>query len=610
MPAVAAVLVAPCPPEARALGARCGYVRVPLDRTAPDGTKLRIWFERYRQRDRTAPPASTVVSLEGGPGYPASDGRASRVRLWRPVSRRRDLLLVDLRGTGRSHALACRAFATSTRGYLRRAGRCARELGPARDLYATAQAVLDLEDVNRALGVGLVDLYGDSYGSYAAQAFAVRFPERLRSLTLDGTYPLPGTDPFFADLAAAVRRGFALTCARAPRCPGGPDPVQTIGTVATHLRAHPRRVRGPDGDGNPVTLRLDERALAAVIGSGYYHYAVWRETLAAVRSYALGDRAPLARLAAETVTSDAGEASPASFSEALYLSVICHDYPQPWDVRAPVAERLAQYRAGLAARGDAPFAPVSGSAFTGIEYEGALACLRWPAPSRDDPPLPPAATYPATPTLVLNGDLDTITTSDQAKTVAANFPASTFVEVGNSIHVTALGDTDACASRIYATFVESLVPGPTSCAGRIAPQRVVPHFPRTAREASVATAVRGDGSTRTDRRVATVAAQTVADLLSRWWVNYDGDGVGLRGGTWSYTGERRVTFTLKAVRFAADVPVDGTVRWDIDAGTVRAALRVPGGRLQLRWSTRHARARASVVGAIDGRVLAARLPAP
>jgi pimeloyl-ACP methyl ester carboxylesterase len=122
------------------------------------------------------------------------------------VSARRNLLLVDLRGTGLSGALGCKAFARSTVGYIARAGRCARELGPERDLYSTSQAVQDLEAVLQALELGQIDLYGDSYGSYAAQAFALRYPQRLRSLTLDGTYPLPGTDPAAADLVAAGRR--------------------------------------------------------------------------------------------------------------------------------------------------------------------------------------------------------------------------------------------------------------------------------------------------------------------------------------------------------------------------------------------------------------------
>jgi pimeloyl-ACP methyl ester carboxylesterase len=41
---------------------------------------------------------------------------------------------------------------------------------------------------------------------------ALRHPERLRSLALDGSYPLPGTDPASADLLEAIRLGLDLTC--------------------------------------------------------------------------------------------------------------------------------------------------------------------------------------------------------------------------------------------------------------------------------------------------------------------------------------------------------------------------------------------------------------
>ena len=86
----------------------------------------------------------------------------------------------------------------------------------------------DLAAVLNALGIGKVDLYGDSYGSYAAQAFAIRYPDRLRSLVLDGTYPLPGTDPAFADLAEATRAALRLACERRPGCPAAGDPVALV----------------------------------------------------------------------------------------------------------------------------------------------------------------------------------------------------------------------------------------------------------------------------------------------------------------------------------------------------------------------------------------------
>jgi len=129
-----------------------------------------------------------VLSIEGGPGFSTTADHSARTQLWRPLSARRDLLLVDLRGTGRSEPLDCPAFRRHILGYIARAARCAAQLGPARDAYDTSQSVQDLAAVLRALNVGRVDLYGDSYGSYAAQAFALRYPGKLRSLVLDGTY--------------------------------------------------------------------------------------------------------------------------------------------------------------------------------------------------------------------------------------------------------------------------------------------------------------------------------------------------------------------------------------------------------------------------------------
>ena len=139
-----------------------------------------------------------------------------------------------------------------------------------------------------------------------------------------------------------------------------------------------------------------------------------------------------------------------------------------------MAERRAEAERRIAAYPPGTFLPFSAEAWTGTDFEGVLACLRWPSPARPDPPDPPGAVYPDVPTLVLNGDLDTITASSGAREVARRFPASTFVEVANSVHVTALADWDLCASRIYARFVRNLTPGDTSCAGEVGEWNVVP----------------------------------------------------------------------------------------------------------------------------------------
>jgi pimeloyl-ACP methyl ester carboxylesterase len=492
----------------------CGFARLPLDRRLPDGRTIRIYFERRARTDRSRPPVSTVLSIEGGPGYSTTADRSARIRLGGPLAERRDLLLVDLRGTGRSAPLDCPAFRRHILGYTARAAHCAAQLGRSRDAYNTSQSVQDLAAVLRALHVGRVDLYGDSYGSYAAQAFALRYPTKLRSLVLDSTYQLPGSDPAWADLAAGTRSSLRLACGRRPGCPAGTaDPVRVVARLAARVRHRPIVGVAPDGDGTPTHVRLDEDALVQVLMSGYYYQAVWRDILAAARSARVGDTQPLLRLAAETVMTDGPNGDPLLYSESLYLAVTCHDYPQLWSSATPVGRRPAEVRSALGAYPAGAFAPFSAAAWTGTDYEGALACLRWPPPSRPDPPAPPSAAYPRVPTLVLNGDLDNITPLADASVVARRFPRSTLVDVENAGHVTALLDQAHCASAIYTHFVSTLKPGDTSCAGRTPEVRVVPAFAGSAAVVPPARAGGRDAATPRARRIAAAAAETVADAL-------------------------------------------------------------------------------------------------
>jgi hypothetical protein len=135
-------------------------------------------------------------------------------------------------------------------------------------------------------------------------------------------------------------------------------------------------------------------------------------------------------------------------------------------------------------------------------------------------------------------------------------------------------------------------------------------FPRHLRNV---TAGRGSGSL-VERRIAPAAAATAADLLDSWWNNYSGHDVGLRGGSWSYTGDRTTVFHLHGVRLTSDLAVSGTATWRRYANRLSVNVRVsaPGhtGRLHGAWATRQVGATATLRGVLDGHGVVVRFPAP
>ena len=252
----------------------------------------------------------------------------------------------------------------------------------------------------------------------------------------------------------------------------------------------------------------------------------------------------------------------------------CHDYPYVYDMTKPPGKpREREYQRALRPADAHPSAhvrPVHGPRVRALELAGARLVHALADRAREQPGRPGAPSggaYPDVPVLVLTGELDTVTTPAEARMVRAQFPDARLVVVRNSFHVTAIGDTDDCAVRILRAFVRSPATQPTRerqrCAGEVEPIRAPGIYARTLSDVKPGEARRrhehaGSGA---------VAAGTVADLMDRWWNNYSGHGVGLRGGTWTYTGGRTMKFRLHGVRRSTTWPSagapsgTGTPRW-------------------------------------------------
>ena len=618
-------------------GAWCGSLGVPFDRADPAAGTIPIGFEWYPAGQAAA---GTIVAMEGGPGYPSTGSRDYYLELFAPLQRSRNLLLVDNRGTGGSGLINCRPLqrwhlSLGDAEFDRRVAACGEQLNTARrlpgggfvhgsDLYGTANAARDLADVLSALQTGPVDLYGDSYGSYFGQTFAARYPKLLRSLTLDATWPVLGTDPFYVSTIETARVAFDLACRRSVACalaaPG--SSMARIGALAERLRRAPVVGRTREPGSAPSTWRVDVGVLVALVNNAGSDAGVYRELDAAARAVLeRRDGVPLLRLAAKSLyTADGGPVR--EWSAGQYTAVYCTDYPEAFDMRAPPAVRRAQYQAAVDTLPDGVFAPFTVEEWTTSPVAEFDDCVNWPSPVRDDPPITtrPPLVPPTLPVLVLSGGLDTLTPWTDGAIVAQQLgPSARWVKVENTIHVTALADPYGCASGLVRTFVrqpERLQTMDVSCASRIPEVRVVGDFPRRLSGATPAIPGKGNRAGAAGLKLAAVAAAAVGDAIAQWWYLPGSRGHGLRGGWFTTEGDQSVRLDLHKVRFVADATVEGGAAWDTGTGrvTARVAVKGPGGAtatLRLRWNDLARHPRATVSGRTgSGAHLTATLPAP
>lgn len=197
--AVAPPRFSPCrlehPSGLASVEAQCGHVTVPENPAQPTGRRLQLFVAKIPALSRQASPEPLFI-LAGGPGLAATTFYASAAPVFARIRRHHDLILVDQRGTGRSHPLLCQfdeqqiwdAGEEETARVMRA---CRAQLARDHDLaqYTTSVAVRDLDAVREALGYTRISLYGSSYGTRVAQHYARRFPAHTQALILDGVVP-------------------------------------------------------------------------------------------------------------------------------------------------------------------------------------------------------------------------------------------------------------------------------------------------------------------------------------------------------------------------------------------------------------------------------------
>jgi len=436
-PRVEALSLSPCQLGAGdsplRVAARCAALEVPEDHDRPGGRRISLRVAVVPAESGRAAP-DPVFLLAGGPGQAATQAFPPLLSAFRRVGLRRDLVMVDQRGTGGSSPLECPELQGAAPGdrteeeELKLVEACAAALASRADLrrYRSIDHARDLDRVRAALGYDRVNLVGASYGTRAALVYARAFPQRVRSLVLDGVAPMEmriGAS-FEVDGQRALDLAFRR-CREDAECRGRfPDPEGDLKALLAEAERRPRRVVVRDPvNGAPVALLLRPAVLRQVALLLAYASETSALFPALLREARAGDAAPLAAQALL-----GGRILGRQVNRALHLAVVCAE--------------------------DVPFfgaAPPPGPIFRASEREGyRRACARWPGepvdPSFHDPF---RADLPA---LILSGEADPVTPPRWAELAARSLPRGRHLVLPGAAHGTLYR---GCVPRLVAAFLDA-----------------------------------------------------------------------------------------------------------------------------------------------------------
>ena len=121
---------------------------------------------------------------------------------------------------------------------------CANRLGVARHHYTTPDSVADMEAIRVELGAEKLTLFGISYGTELAIAYARAYPARVERLILDSVVDADDPDPFFTAGFRAMGPSLRSLCP--DRCRGiSADPARGHDAARRQAAGRRRCVRSP-----------------------------------------------------------------------------------------------------------------------------------------------------------------------------------------------------------------------------------------------------------------------------------------------------------------------------------------------------------------------------
>ena len=461
----APLMLTPCDVPGLPGKARCGTYEVWENRETRSGRRipLKVLVLPATGADRLPDP---FTFFHGGPGAAATEVAPSLAHDYAKIRERRDILLVDQRGTGGSHPLNCEIFLPS--GDLQatlgsffppdaiRQCRATLEKDADLKLYTTSLGMDDIDEVRAALGYDRLNILGGSYGTRAAQVYMRRHPEHVRTAILEGTVPMDDKLPLhIPPNAEQALKGVLAECAQDVACHAAfPKLEDESAAVWARLAKGPVTAQVLDPNtGEAVDVSLSRNLAAEGVRYMLYSSSASGEVPVVLHQAFLGDFTAIAERAVSGRVQIV-----ATGSNGMYLSATCAE-DVPW-IDPSEAERLA-----------------AGTFIGDYRYvQQRAACGLWPRATVPKAFLEPVDA--SVPVLLVTGMWDPATPPSDAEQVARHLPKNLNVVVPHGGHGLDGLDGVECVTNLEIEFVErgSLEGLATACIDKIRrrPFRVEP----------------------------------------------------------------------------------------------------------------------------------------
>ena len=416
----------------------CGSLAVWENRTTKAGRKinLAVTVIPALQKDSVGVP---IFYLEGGPGVAASKNTSFFANKEIPYRQYHDIVLIDIRGTGKSNPLNCNSFQYKA-GLQEQLDEmypvaavknCYDSLSKNADLtqYTTSIIAEDMDEVRQWLGYKKIHLFGLSYGTKLAQEYMRRFPDAVESVVLfspvimDSRMPLP-----FARFAQNTLDSLFEDCGEDSLCNNS---FPNLSYEFNFLKEKGRRVSFEvdhvmsDGTRKKITISWD--AFQTKIRSMLYAPFGQRSVPFIIHEAYTGNWKPFIGLFKEDAVYED------FLAEGLYLCITCsEDIPfiKEEDIASNTANTFMNtYRVDQQRR----------------------ACSLWIKgiiPSDFHKPI-----ISDIPVLIISGALDPVTPTDWARQIAKDLPQCKLVIIPAMAHVFDGLSNESCFDDIVLRFI-------------------------------------------------------------------------------------------------------------------------------------------------------------